>query len=292
MSPTHLFLKMFPMEVIHIIVEESSRYAKQKNDHDFSVTTDEILTFFGILLLSGYNQRKQQRHYWTPQPDIFCDFVASAMQRDKFEQIKRFLHFVDNNNVEENKEDRFHKILPLLDLCNKAWKQFGIFKEKLCIDEQMVPYYRHHTAKQFMTGKPIRFGYKNWMLCSSDGYCFSMQPYSGSNPFPDEAKKKLPLGSMVVFELLEAIDNHENHELFIDNYFTSYDLLKTLKEKNLRCTGTVRENRLKQSKERSVIYQNLREENSDVSLMLTLWFASGKTAAPFVSHPILKLPLP
>ena len=106
----------------------------------------------------------------------------------------------------------------------------------------------NHTAKQFLRGKPIRFGYKNWMLCSSDGYCFSMQPYSGSNKFSDESRKKFPLGSMVVLDLLEALENHKNHELFIDNFFTSYDLLKTLKEKNLRCTGTVRENRLRQPK--------------------------------------------
>ena len=179
------------MELIHIVVEESRRYAQQ-NNNKFSATSDEILTFLGILLLSGYNQRKQQRHYWTQQPDVHCDFVASAMQRDQFEQIKRFLHFVNNSEVEENKNDRFFKIRPLLDLCNKAWKQFGIFKEKLCIDEQMVPYYGNHNAKQFLRGKPIRFGY---------GYCFSMQPYSGSNIFQEEAKKNLPLGSMNCWRL-------------------------------------------------------------------------------------------
>ena len=34
----------------------------------------------------------------------------------------------------------------------------------------------------------------------------------------------------------------------MDNFFTSYDLLRDLKEANFRATGTVRENRLKNSK--------------------------------------------
>ena len=34
----------------------------------------------------------------------------------------------------------------------------------------MVPYYGHHGTKMFIRRKPIRFGYKIWMFCSSDGY--------------------------------------------------------------------------------------------------------------------------
>lgn len=45
-----------------------------------------------------------------------------------------------------------------------------VFLEK--IDESMVSYKGHHGAKMFIRGKPIRFGYKDWMLCSSDGFPF------------------------------------------------------------------------------------------------------------------------
>ena len=32
--------------------------------------------------------------------------------------------------------------------------------EKYSIDEIMVPYYGRHSSKQYIRGKPIRFGYK------------------------------------------------------------------------------------------------------------------------------------
>ncbi|KAJ8912152.1 hypothetical protein NQ315_006116 [Exocentrus adspersus] len=33
----------------------------------------------------------------------------------------------------------------------------------------MIPYYGKHYAKQYIKGKPIRFGFKNWALCTSNG---------------------------------------------------------------------------------------------------------------------------
>ena len=33
----------------------------------------------------------------------------------------------------------------------------------------------------FISGKPIRFGYKDWMLCSDDGYPFKGMPYHGKS---------------------------------------------------------------------------------------------------------------
>lgn len=33
----------------------------------------------------------------------------------------------------------------------------------------MVKYYGGHPAKQFIRVKPIQFGYKDWILCSSNG---------------------------------------------------------------------------------------------------------------------------
>ncbi len=36
-------------------------------------------------------------------------------------------------------------------------------------DEVMVPYYGRHSTKQYIHGKPVRYGYKVWALCTSGG---------------------------------------------------------------------------------------------------------------------------
>lgn len=45
------------------------------------------------------------------------------------------------------------------------------------IDESMVPYYGHHSTKQHIHGKPIRFGYKIWCMATRLGYLIQAEPY-------------------------------------------------------------------------------------------------------------------
>ena len=51
-----------------------------------------------------------------------------------------------------------------------VWQQYDVLHDLLSIDESMMPYYGSHSCKMFIKGKPIRFGYKLWCLCESDGY--------------------------------------------------------------------------------------------------------------------------
>ena len=97
------------------------------------------------------------------------------MARNRFLNIKRFLHFVDNENAKNCKDDKRFKIRPLADALNQKFKQFGISSKRLSIDEQIVRYYGRNSQKQFISGKPIRFGFKQWVLCcATSGYCFEM----------------------------------------------------------------------------------------------------------------------
>ena len=97
-----------------------------------------------------------------------------------------------------------------------------------------------HGAKMFIRGKPIRFGYKVWMLCGSDGYPYQASVYCGKSDRPESRS----LGEHVVLEFTKLIPEKPKHQLFFDNFFTSYSLLHQLKELGIRATGTVREGRL------------------------------------------------
>lgn len=45
------------------------------------------------------------------------------------------------------------------------------------LDEAMKPYHGHHHKKQFIKGKPIKFGFKLWCLNKRDGYCVRFKLY-------------------------------------------------------------------------------------------------------------------
>ena len=89
----------------------------------------------------------------------------------------------------------------------------------------------------FITGKPIRFGYKVWMLFSSDGYPYQADIYCGKSDRPENRG----LGEHVILKFAEMIPEKGNHELYFDNFFTFHSLLCQLGEMGVRATGTARE---------------------------------------------------
>jgi hypothetical protein len=56
-SPVDAFRYLFSQQMLGQIVQETNRYAgaAQKLVHNLNATNEEILTFIGIMLLSGYH---------------------------------------------------------------------------------------------------------------------------------------------------------------------------------------------------------------------------------------------
>ena len=130
------------------------------------------------------------------------------------------------------------KVIPIYDIMNRNLRQFGVFANDLSIDESMVPYSGRHSTKQFIRGKPIRFGYKLWALCSSDGYPYHLDIYTGR-----DANRASPLSESVVMKFADLLENSSGKALYFDNFFTSYTTLDRLAERGIRATGTIRPNR-------------------------------------------------
>lgn len=224
---------------MHKIVNFSLKYARDNNRPDFGFTVNDLKKFLGILVLSGYNILPQADLYWSKDEDKGVDIVRKCMSRNKFRNIKKNFHLSDNGNLD--KSDKFAKLRPFFDAINIRNKQFGIFSDNLSIDEQMVPYFGRHSCKMFIKGKPVRFGFKLWCLCSADGYVYKFIPYGGASA----GKEKSPygLGGQVVLDLLTIVENPLHHRVFFDNYFSSYKLFQKLHEMQYSATGTIRDDR-------------------------------------------------
>jgi len=95
----------------------------------------------------------------------------------------------------------------------------------------------------FMRNKPVKFGYKFWVLASTTGFPFHILLYTGKDSASTESDC---LGSRVVKQLISIVEDPACHTVTFDNFFTSVQLLEELKESQFRACGTVRENRLRQ----------------------------------------------
>ena len=113
--------------------------------------------------------------YWENLEDTHHSLIANANRRDRFEAIFTNLHFSDNNHLD--KQDKFAKVRPLTDYLGKVFLQYAPLEEFYSVDESMCEYFGKHGCKQFIQGKPIRFGFKNWCGTTTLGYLVSFDFY-------------------------------------------------------------------------------------------------------------------
>ena len=79
------------------------------------------------------------------------------------------------------------------------------------------------------------------MCCADTGYCFHAELYEGKQ---DDDYEIHGLGASVILRNVSVISSPSNHVFYFDNFFTSFELMKILKDKNIAATGTVRYNRM------------------------------------------------
>lgn len=237
-DPMDVFLLMYPPTLREHTVEMSNLYSSQTKGKHLNLSIEELLTFYGILLTSGYSSLPRRHMYWSADSDLHIESIADSMRRNCFDEIMGSLHVVDNTKITN---DPFFKVRPLFSELNTSYKVMS-FKEWLSVNENMVPYFGRHGCKQFIKSKPIRFGYKLWSLASSSGYMYHMEPYAGSHTLlPETGLGQRP---SVVLGLAEQAEVSQGCKFVHDNLFTSLSLLDEMTKRGYGSYGTLRENRL------------------------------------------------
>jgi len=90
------------------------------------------------------------------------------MSCNRFSSTMSNIHFATNNTLDTN--DQFAKVRPLLDHFNSSCLSNFVPEQTLRVDESMIPYFGRHGAKQYIHGKPMKFGYKMWVLATRLDY--------------------------------------------------------------------------------------------------------------------------
>lgn len=233
-------------EVINFLVDESNKYALFINSPDPHITLDEMRCFLGILVNSGYNSVPSRRSFWDSGEDLKNQMVYKAMRRDRFESIMRFLHCSDNTKLD--KADKMTKLRPFINLLKSRFIHHFVPEREIDYDESMVEYFGKHGCKQYIRGKPIRFGYKVWCINTKAGYLINFEVYQGAIPNSNIDHQKLyGKATAPLIEMVRSFPDQIRHlpfRFYFDNLFTSINLLLYLKENGFGGTGTVRENRL------------------------------------------------
>lgn len=176
-NPLEYFKLFFHHDLIkHIVKQTNILYALQKNK-PLMVTEDEIYVILGAMMLSGYVKLPRKRLYFCKDNDV-PKILQDSIRCNRFELILQNLHLNDNSELGVS-TDRLYKLRPFLDSLGESFQKHYGLDENFSVDESMIPYYGKHYAKQFIRGKPIRFGFKNWAMCASTGFMIAFSLYTG-----------------------------------------------------------------------------------------------------------------
>ena len=229
--------------MIDLLQLESNRFAIQLGRTRIkSITNPEIRAVIGILFYMSVVHLPTRRMYWSQLTRQ--DSVADVMTINRFEEILSVLHANDNELLKKQGEpgyDRLHKVRPLLTMINAQFKRNAEPEKCVSVDEQIIPFKGRHSMKVYMSKKPKKWGYKNWVLAGQSGYVHRFYLAGDNTVPPSDAVQSVGKSGDVVVILVEGQPRHTY--VFFDNYFASPALLLELKKQEIYGTCTMRKNR-------------------------------------------------
>ena len=103
------FFQLYSTDAVwNHIVDQTNLYAEPKRGPKersvwFALTVDEFKAWIALKLNMGIVNKPSLRLYWSKETVFKMPFFPAVMSRDRYFQIMRYLHFVDNREEVKDK---------------------------------------------------------------------------------------------------------------------------------------------------------------------------------------------
>lgn len=149
-SPVQFFFKLFPKDLFAEIARQTNLYIVMKDTNmSFRVTETDIQQFIGLVYIMSLVNLPRVTKHWSS--GLGTSQVKDTMPVNKFEKIRRFIHFNDNSNMaprDHADHDRLFKIRPILMKLNENCLNVP-FEKYLCVDEQICSTKARNNLKRY-----------------------------------------------------------------------------------------------------------------------------------------------
>ena len=145
-DPRELFSLFLDDGDVGLIVTETNRYAEQclpESARVWSTNAKEIRAYIGFNILMSICHLPEIRDYWAKDEKLHYAPIASRISRSKFEEISRYLHFMDNSCLPSRGEPGYHrlqKIQPIITAMKEHCSSLYSQNAQNSIDEAMIPF--------------------------------------------------------------------------------------------------------------------------------------------------------
>jgi Transposase IS4/Exonuclease len=229
---------------------------RQRRNKKFKPLDDEELcNFLSVSILLGAQQRRsRKRGLWTADFLLGEPFVQCLFTRDRFEQILRYLHFANNEELLEKTDPAFDalgKVRPIVKAANEAFRSSYRLRGYVSGDECSCGFCGRCQFRKSMAHKPIveRFGFNIFAVCcalTSFLYQFDVQCAT----FLKRCQRIEPRLSHVervhtmamLYLLRDCFDSPVKPTIVCDRLYCSLNFLRTTRQLGFDVLGTVRSN--------------------------------------------------
>ncbi|KAJ8890862.1 hypothetical protein PR048_010371 [Dryococelus australis] len=239
------FSSFFSKDLIDLIIYHKHQYSVQQSGSSIN-TNYKTKDFLAIHLYVGIIKLPRYVDYWSEQFRV--EKVAGIVSLKKYQALRKYLHFNDNAMANDY---LYYKIQPILDIVKKNCNAIPNEKQQL-IYEMMVPFKgsRAGSRKLYIKSKHKIGGFKFFFRARAFGIVYDFVVYGGSDTFRhhqfSNKEENMGLGSKVVLGLCQTISNPAVTIVYIDNFFTSRELMRHLRQEyGILALGTIRGNRLR-----------------------------------------------
>ena len=147
-DPLEMFTHFFSHDILSLIVRETNRFAAEclaaaNSTATWETTLEEIKAYLGFMIVMGVNRLPEIRDYWSMDTMLNNSFISSHITRKRFEEITRYLHFVNNTTLPLRDEPGFHrlqKVMPIITALREKFESNYNPHPQNSIDEAMIPF--------------------------------------------------------------------------------------------------------------------------------------------------------
>lgn len=249
-SEGDLFRLFFDDNVIRIITSCTNIYIEKVRpnfgrDRDARNTDEtEIRAVLGLLYLMGTmrSSRKNTHQMWDNSKGNGLESCYLSMSEQRFRFLLRCLRFDDVRDRHLRKEiDKLAPIREVFEIIVHNFQKYFSPSEYLTVDEQLLAFRGNCPFRQFIPSKPAKYGLKTFALVDAKtAYTVHLETYVGLQP--DGPYKQSNSPHDVVIRMVEPIAG-TNRNVTGDNWFSTYSLTESLKDRGLTYVGTLRRNR-------------------------------------------------
>jgi Transposase IS4 len=212
LSELDTFQRLLTPAIIDRIVIATNSYAENaRKDEELlpharrwiPVNSTDIWRFVGCLLHMGYHKLSNHEDYWSES-----GYLRKFISLKRYDQIHRYFTLRNGVTDPKQKDETFAwRVEPVATIVKQNCKALWSPSSHLAIDEAMIAYRGRTVDKVKLLNKPIKEGYKVWVLGDA-GYVYDWLWHSHVDGPEDIPKKGLDINRVEATELTKLIKVH------------------------------------------------------------------------------------